>query len=65
MAIKNHYGSDGSELWKYFSNQARNPDDTTTLRKVYDAFKDNHDKPLTIRSLYYYEKKTTKMNLLI
>ena len=27
---------------------------------MYDAFKDNHDKPLTIRSLYYYAKEDNK-----
>lgn len=59
MAIKNKYGAEGFELFKYFSNKASKPDCEEKLKSKYDSFK-QHEKQLTISTIYYYAKEDNK-----
>lgn len=60
MGIYNRYGEYGFELFKYFSNKAKNPDNENNLKEKYNSFKNNIDNPITIKSLYHFAKEDNK-----
>lgn len=61
MGIKNKYGDNGFELYKYFSNKASPDlrDDDVKLKYKYDSFRSNGE-GITISTLYYYAKEDNK-----
>jgi phage/plasmid-associated DNA primase len=60
MAIKNKYGDSGFELFKYFSDKGNNPDPTNILLNKYNTFQYDLNKPITIKTIFYYAKEDNK-----
>ncbi len=59
IAIKNRYGEDGFELFKYFSFKCPDHDTENELRKKYNSFNNNNIgvKKINIATLYFYAKE--------
>ncbi len=58
MAIKNRYGDDGFEMFKYFSFKAACHDTENELKIKYNTFNSNTlEKKISIATMYYYAKE--------
>jgi phage/plasmid-associated DNA primase len=56
-AIKNNFGDNGFELFKYFSKKSTKAGTDDELQKTYNSFNTGGTTKITISSFYYYAKK--------
>lgn len=60
MAIKNKYGEEGVELFKYYSKKAREYDNDKELEKKYNTFSYDYENGITLKTIFYIAKEDNK-----